>query len=118
MYYKLIGEAYNSKKLDRAIMKNMKPGTSFYTYVVDGKPQFLKHSAKNDKKYGYSKQVVNGKDSPKLFSTKCSKLRYNAGNEERLNECRLASGYFIVHEQKLFERAFTNDYAALGINMA
>lgn len=37
-YYKFIGEAYNSKKLDRVPMESDKPGSSFYTYIIDGKP--------------------------------------------------------------------------------
>ena len=35
-YYRLVGEAYNSKKLDRATIKNGKPGSSYFTYIVDG----------------------------------------------------------------------------------
>lgn len=84
-YYKLIGEAYNSKKLDRVQMNDQKPGTNFFTYIIDGQPKTMAHSLKNDKLYGYSKQVVNGKESPKLFSTTCSKLKYNTGNQTRLN---------------------------------
>jgi len=36
-YYRLVGEAYNSKKLDRAsVQTDQKPGQAFYTYIVDG----------------------------------------------------------------------------------
>ena len=62
-------------------MEEGKPGTSFFTYVIDGKPQTLAQSAKNNKLYGYSKQEIIGKESPKLFSTSCQKLKYNKGNE-------------------------------------
>ena len=62
-YYRLVGEAYNNKKLNRAQLSSdaAKPGSSFYTYIyiIDGSPQTLEHSAENDKKYGYSKQVFN-----------------------------------------------------------
>ena len=84
-YYKLIGEAYNSKKLDRVQMDDQKSGAEFFTYIIDGQPKTMAHSLKNDKLYGYSKQVVKDKESPKLFSTTCSKLKYNTGNQTRLN---------------------------------
>ena len=35
-YHRLVGEAYNQKKLDRAELKDQKPGSAFYTYIVDG----------------------------------------------------------------------------------
>jgi hypothetical protein len=35
-YYRLIGEAYNSHKLDRATVKDELPGTEHFTYIVDG----------------------------------------------------------------------------------
>lgn len=96
-YYRLVGEAYNNKKLNRAQLSSdaAKPGSSFYTYIIDGSPQTLEHSAENDKKYGYSKQVFNKVNtvgdslaqtsgSSKLFSASCNKLKYNQ-SKDRLN---------------------------------
>jgi len=129
-FYRLIGEAYNTHKLERASVKGEVPGTSHYTYVVDGQPQVLEHSVDNDKKYGYSKQVFNGSTqqlaagkamsnpSPKLFSTTCGKLKFNTGDEKRLNECRLASGFFIVHEQQLFSKPFSEEVKDYGVPIA
>jgi len=55
-YYRLIGEAYNSKQLDRASIKtDSKPGQAFYTYIVDGQPKTMDNTPENDKLYGYSK---------------------------------------------------------------
>lgn len=48
-YYRLVGEAYNSHKLERAVVKGELPGSEHYTYVVDGQPQTLEHSDANDK---------------------------------------------------------------------
>jgi hypothetical protein len=36
LYYKLIGKAYNSKLLNRATMEGIIPGTSQFTYIIDG----------------------------------------------------------------------------------
>lgn len=89
-YYKLIGKAYNSKLLNRATVDGVIPGTTQFTYIIDGQPNTMEHSAENDKKYGYSKQVFNaipGEDEKtKLFSTTCSKLKYNTSND-RQEEC-------------------------------
>ena len=64
----------------------------------------MEHIPENDKKYSYSKQVFNkieGSTKTKLFSTSCNKLKYNS-TPERQEECQLASGFFLVHEQSLF----------------
>jgi hypothetical protein len=126
-YYRLIGEAYNSRKLERAMVNTKQvqqlqqvedgskngsdsqrgPNTVFFTYVMDGVPQTLPHNALSDAKYGYSKQVfVQGKDQPesfKLYSTSCAKLPQNKSNEGRLKDCRMASGYFLVSQVGLFK---------------
>ena len=110
-YYKFIGKAYNSKVLNRVTIEDQAPGSSQFTYVVDGQPQTMEHTTENDKKYGYSKQVFNAvpgdKSKTKLFSTSCNKLKYN-NTPERLEECQLASGYFLVHEQSLFQEPFSD----------
>lgn len=75
-YYRLVGEAYNSHKLDRASVDSKHvqliqhgdgnavatpaapsgaANTVFFTYVVDGVPQTLAHNTLSDAKYGYSK---------------------------------------------------------------
>ena len=78
-YQHLVGKAYNTRALDREVLPNEKKGTTFYTYIVGGVPQQLPHSDENDKKYAYAKLSVGGKGN-KLFSTNCSKLKYNMGN--------------------------------------
>ena len=40
----------------------------------------------------------------KLYSTNCQKLKFNKSEKKRLNECRLASGYFIVNKLGLFKQ--------------
>ena len=35
-YYKFIGKAYNSKVLNRATVDGVIPGTTQYTYIIDG----------------------------------------------------------------------------------
>lgn len=89
-YYKFIGKAYNSKILNRAKVDGVMPGTSQYTYIIDGVPSTMEHSAENDKKYGYSKQVFNAipgdEEKTKLFSTSCNKLKYNSSHD-RQEEC-------------------------------
>jgi hypothetical protein len=37
-YYNFIGKAYNSKVLNRATIEGQAPGSSQFTYVVDGQP--------------------------------------------------------------------------------
>ena len=69
--------------------------------MIKGIPQTLAHDTDLDTKYGYSKQVFIGepkhKDQMKLYSTTCDKLKYNTNNKQRMNECRLATGYFLVN---------------------
>jgi len=55
--------------------------------------------------------------SPKLFSTTCSKLKFNS-SKKRENECRLASGYFIVHEQQLFQSPHSKKIEDFGVKLA
>lgn len=107
-YYRLIGEAYNKNILARAnVSQNSSPpGTNFFTYMINGLPQTQAHSSESDLKYGYSKQVLVGKDH-KLFSSSCDKLKYNA-SKQRLSECRLATGYFIVNQLGLYKHIDDN----------
>ena len=88
----------------------------------------MEHSAENDKKYGYSKQVFNKvttagdslaqtNGASKLFSASCNKLKYNS-SKDRLNKCTLASGYFIVHEQQLYMEPLSKDLSDYGIKVA
>jgi len=121
-YYRLVGEAYNQHKLDRAVVapktlqllqttdgpetKKKAETTTFYTYVINGLPQTLAHNTLYDAKYGFSKQVFvksTASNSYKLYSTSCSKLPYNKNSKERINECRLASGFFVVSQAGLFK---------------
>ena len=44
------------------------------------------------------------KPSFKLYSTTCSKLPQNGNDERRLQECRLASGFFLVSHLNLFKQ--------------
>lgn len=114
-YYRLIGEAYNAHVLDRSLVestklvqKNEKGKPNVYlTYVINDIPQTMAQNTKYDAKYGYSKQVLvqSGNNKQKLYSTTCNKLKYNTINK-RLNECRLASGYFIVNQCGLFKKPY------------
>ena len=78
-YYRLIGEAYNKNVLARANVSKSTAGNNsqFYTYMINGLPQTQEHSTEFDIKYGYSKQVLVGKEH-KLFSSSCEKLKYNS----------------------------------------
>lgn len=120
-YYRLIGEAYNTNLLSKIIIKKenvQKLPTlaetkgsqkSFYVYVIDGIPQLAEHSNEKDIKFSYSKQVLVGKDQPKLFSSTCSKLKHNT-SQKRQNECRLATGYFIVNQLGQFKKSHLGNY--------
>ena len=101
-YYSLVGEAYNKGMLNRAPSASSSKGKSFYTYVIDGKPQTLEHSVENDKKYAYSKIVIGSDKNKKIFSLNCAKLKFN-DSEKRQNDCNMATGFFLVHEQNLFK---------------
>lgn len=112
-YYRLIGEAYNNHILNRASLspqnitslmqkvstdQNSTNTNQFYTYVINGIPQTVKHNEEFDETHGYSKQVLVQQKTKefKLYSTTCNKLKYN-DSKDRINECRLATGYFIVN---------------------
>ena len=114
-YYRLLGEAYNLHILQRASLVkseleqlvNSTAGSaksSLYAYVVDGIPQTLPHNHLYDVKYGYAKMVFikdkqaqsNSKESRfKIYSSTCKKLAYNQ-SASRINQCRLATGFFLV----------------------
>ena len=91
----MVGKAYNNHAIERQSLNGAHKGNTFYTYIVNGVPKILTHSDANDKKYAYSKITVGGKDN-KLFSTNCSKLKYNMGNQKRIDDCFLANGFFLV----------------------
>lgn len=76
----------------------------------------MPHSDENDKKYAYSKQTIGGKDK-KIFSTNCGKLKYNLGNQKRIDECYLANGFFLVKEKGLLNGAYSTNYEDLGIQI-
>ena len=72
-YYRLIGEAYNTNKLQRIVIDKPESkllslaesngqSQSYYVYMIDGIPQVSEHSNDKDIKYAYSKQVLVGKD--------------------------------------------------------
>lgn len=96
-YYRLIGEAYNTRKLDRSTIakdaaasihseseEESQSSNQHYTYVIKGVPQTLAHDSELDSKYSYSKQVFidepKHKELVKLYSTTCEKLKYNSNN--------------------------------------
>jgi len=94
-YYRLIGEAYNSKLLERAKLSKNKVDelahkisqehdNQFYTYIVHGIPKTMKHNPQFDVKHGYSKQVYvhsAAQTEETLYSTSCNKLQYNDSKE-------------------------------------
>lgn len=115
-YYHLIGKAYNTHALDRETLPDSKKGNAFYTYIVDGEPKQLPHTDENDKKYAYAKLSIGGKDN-KLFSTNCAKLKYNMGDQRRIDDCYYANGWFIVENKGLLKDVFSNKIEDCGVQM-
>lgn len=76
----------------------------------------MPHTDTNDKKYAYAKQTIGGKDL-KLFSTNCAKLKYNMGNQKRIDDCYLANGFFIVKEKGLLTQAYSENLEDCGVQL-
>ena len=58
-----------------------------------------------DVEHGYAKFVfLKDKDQYKIYSSTCAKLPFNK-SDNRLADCRLATGYFLVGKAGLFKEA-------------
>jgi hypothetical protein len=75
------------------------------------------HDPKKDAIYGYAKALLVGSQDVKVFMATCNKLPFNLNNEKREQECRLASGYFLVRKAGLFKMPKSKFAEDLGVEV-
>jgi len=81
--------------------------------MEQGIPKLFEGSQQQlDRKSGFAKAVI---VKNKVFMTTCSKLKLTTKRKEQ--ECRLASGYFLVNKAGLFQKQHSTHLEDFGVKV-